>query len=143
MASISVGVPADDVFDFVSRPDSMPHYLESVIDVRTGEGDKVQIIGKVDGREFHSDGWFETDAHHLMIRWGSLGDQGYVGHMTVTPMNQDSCKVEVHLLFTLGGHSTETNGKVWDALDNALARIKLISETAPHTLAAHQKRYMA
>ncbi|MEZ0325787.1 MAG: SRPBCC family protein [Fimbriimonas sp.] len=144
MASILIGMPADDVFDFVSRPENMPRYLDHVASIQSkGEG-KLEIVCQIDGNQFQAAGWFEVDAHHLMTRWGAEGDLGYVGHMTVTPMDEGTCKVEVHLLFA--GAEKDANGRddrVWKAIDDALDCLKSISENSPQMLIAYRNSYMA
>ncbi len=144
-ASIAVGRPADDVFDFVSCPQNMHRYLDSVVSVRSESDGILQIVGEIDGREFQTDGWFEVDAHHLMMRWGALGGASYVGHMTVTPMDEGRCKLEVHLLFAHGGGnaSEQQEDRVWNVLDASLDSIKSISEQTPQMLSAFRNSYMA
>jgi uncharacterized protein YndB with AHSA1/START domain len=147
-SSIGIRVPADDVFDFVSRPENMPRYMDTVTAVVTRGSGEVEIIGEVEGRSYRSEGWFEVDGHHLMMRWGANGDSSYAGHMTVTPMDEGSCKVEVHLLFASTGPedvagAARTNERVLKTLDDALESIKAITELAPHLLTSQRRGYMA
>jgi hypothetical protein len=137
-ASTTVAMPADDVFDFVSSPENIPRYLDTVDVVQPLEDGHVEIAGE----SFRAKGWLEVDSHHLMMRWGSDESFAYAGHMTVTPMDDRSCKVEIHLLFA-GDHEPARGTRILEGLDESLACIKSICEQSLFMPNPLQKRYMA
>lgn len=138
-----INVPAQEVFDFVSKPENMPYYLETVIYAfRLGDG-KVRIGRIFRGQEIETDGWFDVDDHHLMMRWGADSESRYVGHLTVTPMDAFTSKGEVHMMFEAG---SPDSARIQATLDQAMIAIKQVCEDnstkIPAELQLGNKRYM-
>jgi hypothetical protein len=145
-ASTTILMPAEVVFDFVGRPENMPRYLDSVASVDNQGAGVVEVVGETAGRAFRTQGWFEIDTHHLMVRWGASGGHAYAGHMTVTPMDDSSCKIEVHLLVANGGQAGfagRSEEDVWRSLDETVACIKSLCEQSLQPYRAYRNRYVA
>jgi hypothetical protein len=140
-ASVLINVPAEEVFDFASKPEHMPYYLEAVYFAEPLGDGRIRIIGSIKGHDFEAEGWFDVDQHHLMMRWGTDGKVSYVGHLTVTPMDAFTSKAEVHLIC-----SGAARQGMQDALDRTMANIKQICEDnsmkIPAELQLGNKRYM-
>lgn len=95
---VTIERPANEVFQFVSKPENMPRYLPTVHDATSLGEDRVVVAGKAAGHPYRNDGWFEVDETSRTMKWGSDGENRYRGDLRVEDLG-DRCEVAVHLSF--------------------------------------------
>jgi uncharacterized protein YndB with AHSA1/START domain len=127
-----VDAPAAEVFRYVSRPENMPEYLDTVSRAEAQGPDRVRIEGGVDGHRYANDGWFNRDEERLRMEWGSDGENVYSGYLEVEERGEGSCEVRVHLDFAPKEEQAERfreqagsrDALIQSRLDSALQSIK-------------------
>jgi uncharacterized protein YndB with AHSA1/START domain len=138
-ASVLINVPAQQVFEYASRAENMPEYLEGVALVQPLDGGRVRITGS----RLDAEAWLDVDQDHLMMRWVAEGEGKYMGHLTVTPMDAFTSKAEVHVICDSPGQEQRIQAE----LDSAMEKIREICEAnamrIPSDLQLGSKRYMS
>jgi uncharacterized membrane protein len=130
--STTVDAPADDLFDYLSKVENLPHYFDRMTSARNLPGDEVEVEAKVEPadagasggepeRTVGGDAWFRIDADGRTLAWGSEGPHDYHGQLEVTPSGQASSTVTVRLRTM---HEAEG---IQDGIDETLANIQRLA----------------
>ena len=134
-ASTTVNALAQEVFQFVSDPESMPRYLPTVHAAQCQGPDRVRVQGEAAGHSYDYDGWFRADSEAMTMEWGSDGENRYSGDLRVRD-NGESCYVTVHLMFEPRPDQDEAfreqmgsrDRTIQDGLEKSLESIRNICE---------------
>ena len=98
--SLSVQVPPDQLFEFVSDVRNLPKYLPTVQDATRQSGERIRVKGEAAGHKYDDDGFFRVDAGRRRMEWGSDGDNHYSGWLEVAEdAGKSASQVTVHLSF--------------------------------------------
>src|ERR687884_342587 len=93
----TVDAPADDLFEYLSKVENLPNYMERMTSAHNLPGDEVEVEAKVEPGDVGASGdpggeqtvageaWFTIDADHKKLSWGSEGPHDYHGELEVTP----------------------------------------------------------
>jgi uncharacterized protein YndB with AHSA1/START domain len=76
-----VAASPDAVFAAISDITNLPRFVPQMTAARSGDGDRVEIDARYEGREQHGEADFRADAAARRIEWSS--PSGYSGWMTV------------------------------------------------------------
>lgn len=95
--SLTVGAPAESVFDFVADVRNMPRYLPTTRGAQPQGEDRVQVQGEAKGHAYAADGYLRQDRQNLRLDWGA-DERHYSGWLRVEPQG-DASQVTVHLTF--------------------------------------------
>ncbi len=127
--STTVDAPADELFEYLSKVENLPTYMDRMTSARNLPGDEVEVEAKVepgdagsgpsDGgeRTVGGDAWFKIDVGSKTLTWGSEGPHDYKGQLQVTPSGQAASTVTVKL------HTTHQSEGIQDGIDQTLANI--------------------
>lgn len=119
------------LFNYVSQVSNLPKYFARMTSAEPGEGEEVHTSAKMpDGSEVQGDAWFRVDASNRRIEWGSEGPDDYSGRLQVRGAGESS-EVEVHI-----STARVDDGQVQDGIDETLANIKRLVESAGVTPSA-------
>jgi carbon monoxide dehydrogenase subunit G len=134
--STTVDVPVDDLFEFLSRVENLPRYMDRMTEAHSLAGDEVSVEAKVEPGDVGSEGaengertvrgeaWFRIDADQRTVAWGSEGPHDYRGELEVTPAGPGSTvTVRLHTMHEADG--------IEDGIDETLANIQRIAGTDP------------
>lgn len=99
--------PADEVFDWLSKVENLPHYLPPVKEswlegpAAAGKpGQRVKMSVEIPGRyETEGEGYFDADEASKTLRWGAEFSRDYSGWLTVEESAPEECVVTAHLSF--------------------------------------------
>jgi hypothetical protein len=104
--STTVGVPVDDLFEYLSRIENLPQYIDRMTEAHSLTGDEVSVEARVEPQDVGGDvagehtvrreAWFRIDADHRKLVWGSAGPHDYHGELVVSPAG-DGSQVTVRL----------------------------------------------
>jgi hypothetical protein len=139
--SATVDAPADQLFEYLSRIENLPAYMDRMTSVRNLPGDEVEVEARVEpgdvgtepGREggpgadsdadettVGGDAWFRIDADTRTLTWGSEGPHDYHGELQVTGDGASSTvTVRLHTLHEAEG--------VEDGIERTLANIQRLA----------------
>jgi hypothetical protein len=94
-----VGVPRDDLFDYLSRIENLPNYMARMTEAHSLAGDLVSVEARVEpgdvgaedigtgdtepARTVRGEGWFRIDADARRLEWGAQGPHDYHGELDV------------------------------------------------------------
>ncbi|HEY0166553.1 MAG TPA: SRPBCC family protein [Jatrophihabitans sp.] len=123
LASIDVAAPADELFDYLSQVENLPHYFERMTSVTDNEDGTISVTADLGDRVVEGEAWFEVDRAARTLSWGSEGPNDYSGQLQVTGDGSNSM-VEVTL-------RTERAGgpEIQEGIEQTVAVIKLIMES--------------
>ncbi len=103
--STTVDVPRDELFEFLSKVENLPRYMDRITEAHSLAGDEVSVEAKVEPGDVGSDkgertvrgeAWFRIDADGRKLEWGSEGPNNYSGELEVSGEGV-SCTVTVRL----------------------------------------------
>jgi hypothetical protein len=129
--------PADEVFEWLSKVENLPHYLPPVKEswsegpAASGKpGEKIKMKVEIPGRyETEGEGYFHADQEARRLEWGAEFSRDYSGWLTVeeTPDNAEECLVTAHLSFGQRSVQGEVQGEEpgsggEDALEEGVGR---------------------
>ena len=126
----TIDAPADDLFEYLSKVENLPNYMDRMTSAKNLPGDEVEVEAKVEPQDVggDSDGektvggdaWFTIDADHKKLAWGSEGPHDYRGELEVTPDGAGS-QVTVRL------HTMHEAEGIEDGIEQTLANIQRIA----------------
>ena len=126
----TVDAPADDLFEYLSKVENLPNYMDRMTSAKNLPGDEVEVeakvepqdVGGADGgeRTVGGDAWFTIDADHMKLAWGAEGPHDYKGELEVTPDGAAS-RVTVRL------HTTHDAEGIDDGIEQTLANIQRLA----------------
>lgn len=135
--STTVGAPVDDLFEFLSKVDNLPRYMDRMTHARSLPGDAVAVEARVEpgdagagegedgARTVGGEGWFRIDADRRSLSWGSEGPNDYRGELDVVA-DGDGSRVTVRI------HTERDDAPgIRSGLDGTLATIRRLAETEP------------
>jgi uncharacterized membrane protein len=125
--STTVDAPPDELFEYLSKVENLPTYMDRMTSARNLPGDEVEVeakiepgdVGSDDGgeRTVGGDAWFTIDADSKTLTWGSEGPHDYKGQLQVTPAGDAASTVTVKL------HTTHQAEGIEDGIEQTLANI--------------------
>ncbi|MEO6502614.1 MAG: SRPBCC family protein [Jatrophihabitantaceae bacterium] len=123
LANTDVAAPADELFEYLSQVENLPHYFERMTSVTDNEDGTISVSADLGDRVVEGEAWFEVDHAARTLSWGSEGPNDYSGQLQVTGDATGSV-VEVTL-------RTERPGddEIQEGLEKTVAVIKLIMES--------------
>ncbi len=96
--STTIPASAEDVFNYVTNPENMPHYLPTVKHAELHGKGRIRVKGEAQGHPYDSDGDFHVDKNQMQMKWSSDGERDYHGELTISD-NVTNCEVKVKLHF--------------------------------------------
>src|SRR3954451_3546039 len=90
----TIDAPADDLFEYLSKVENLPTYMDRMTSAHNLPGDEVEVEAKVEPGDVGSpdgekavggEAWFRIDADHMTLTWGSEVPHDYRGELEVTP----------------------------------------------------------
>ena len=137
--STTVDAPVDDLFEFLSKVENLPRYMERMTEAHSLAGDEVSVEARIepgdagtDGEDGSEDGertvrgeaWFRIDADARKLEWGAEGPHDYRGELEVTASDGGSTvTVRLHTMHDAEG--------IEDGLDGTLANIQRLAGEVP------------
>ena len=106
-----VAAPADAVFAAIADLRNLPRFVPQMTAVRQGDGDRVDVDARYEGREQHGEAAFHADEAQRRIEWSATS--GYRGWMQVDP-DGDGSRLT---LFLDSPHGAATDHDVAATLD--------------------------
>jgi hypothetical protein len=129
----TVDAPADELFEYLSKVENLPNYMERMTSAHNLPGDEVEVEAKVepgdvgggsgdagDEQTVAGEAWFRIDADSRKLSWGSEGPHDYHGELEVTPGGAAS-QVTVRL------HTMHDAEGIEDGIEQTLANIQRIA----------------
>jgi uncharacterized membrane protein len=126
----TIDAPAEDLFEYLSKVENLPDYMERMTSAKNLPGDEVEVEARIepqdaggsDGgeRTVGGDAWFTIDADNMKLAWGAEGPHDYKGELEVTPDGAAS-RVTVRL------HTTHDAEGIEDGIEQTLANIQRIA----------------
>jgi len=131
----AIDAPADDLFEYLSKVENLPKYMDRMTSAHNLPGDEVEVEAKVEPGDAGGSGgsggsggeqtvggeaWFTIDADNRKLAWGSEGPHDYHGELEVTPDGAAS-QVTVRL------HTTHDAEGIEDGIEQTLANIQRIA----------------
>jgi uncharacterized protein YndB with AHSA1/START domain len=126
----TVDAPAEDLFEYLSKVENLPKYMDRMTSAKNLPGDAVEVEAKVEPqdvggsdsgeRTVGGDAWFTIDADRMTLAWGAEGPHDYSGELEVTPDGAAS-QVTVRL------HTTHDAEGIEDGIEQTLANIQRIA----------------
>ncbi|MFF9603418.1 SRPBCC family protein [Streptomyces sp. NPDC014684] len=131
--SITVNVPADRLFDYLSDVEHLPSYMPRLTSAHPHDGDKVTVTAHIDPpdapeQDVTSEAWLRVVEDGKSLEWGAPGLHDYQGRLHVDgEAGAASSRLTVEL------HTEQTEGEHIDrSLEEALHGIKQAVERAEH-----------
>lgn len=120
---------ADDVlFGYLSDVQNLPKYFARMTSVQPGNGNEVYTTAALpDGSQVEGRAWFEVTDETRHVAWGSEGENGYHGYLSVQASGDDRSEVEVHI--HTERVSNDSDGTIQGGIDETLAAIKQLVES--------------
>lgn len=121
--SIDVQATKQEVFDYVSKVENMPHYLPTVKEATMEDADHVHMAVEIDGKRHEDGGFFRTEQDDRLA-WGSE-DHDYHGEMTFQG-DGSTTNVSIRLHIQPPAHAPEGpwKARIESGLSGALDAIK-------------------
>jgi uncharacterized membrane protein len=133
--STTVDAPADELFEYLSKVENLPQYMDRMTSVHNLPRDEVEVEARIepgdagsggsgaqDGqRTVAGDAWFTIDADQRTLNWGSEGPHDYHGQLQVTPSGDAASTVTVRL------HTTHQAEGIEDGIETTLANIQRLA----------------
>jgi uncharacterized membrane protein len=126
----TIDAPADDLFEYLSKVENLPQYMDRMTSAHNLPGDEVEVEAKIEPGDVGSDSggertvggeaWFTIDADQMKLAWGAEGPHDYKGELEVTPDGAAS-QVTVRL------HTTHDAEGIEDGIEQTLANIQRIA----------------
>ncbi|WP_420453158.1 SRPBCC family protein [Ilumatobacter sp.] len=123
-----VAVPADALFDYLSKVSNLPEYFPKMTSAESVDsGEAVRTTAELDdGRTVEGEAWFRTDQATRSVEWGSEGDDDYHGSLRVESDGATASTVEITIHTEREGAGDDLEGSLREVLD----RIKEILESS-------------
>jgi len=127
--TVTVPMPVDDLFDYLSHVENLPRYMSRLTQARHTTGDEVHVEARIDPgdgdeRTVGGEAWFRIDAERRRLEWGSQGPHDYHGELEVSPAGDGSTvAVRLHTLH-------DDAGSIGDGLDQTLTNIRNLTSEA-------------
>ena len=128
----TVDAPAEDLFEYLSKVENLPNYMDRMTSAHNLPGDEVEVEAKVEPGDVGGgsdpggeqtvagEAWFTIDADNMTLAWGSEGPHDYHGELEVTPDGAAS-RVTVRL------HTMHDAEGIEDGIEQTLANIQRIA----------------
>ncbi len=125
----TVDAPAEDLFEYLSKVENLPSYMDRMTSAHNLPGDEVEVEAKIEpgdagdgepGQTVGGEAWFRIDADNMALSWGSEGPHDYHGELEVTPDGAAS-RVTVRL------HTMHDAEGIDDGIEQTLANIQRIA----------------
>ena len=128
----TVDAPAEDLFEYLSKVENLPNYMDRMTSAHNLPGDEVEVEAKVEPGDVGGDSsvsgeqtvggeaWFKIDADDMSLSWGSEGPHDYHGELEVTP-DGGASRVTVRL------HTLHDAEGIEDGIEQTLANIQRIA----------------
>ena len=123
--SADVGVPAGQLFDYLSDISNLPRYFTAMTSAEPAGQDEVHVVADVAGVTREAEAWFRVDRERQHLEWGSEGPDDYHGSLDVTGDERTS-SVTV-FLHTERHDSSDIDRGIADTL----AEVKRLVEAGP------------
>ncbi len=95
--TITVGVPAENAFRYLSSVSNLPSFVPHLKELREDENDHVFGIAEMEGNRWEMSGFFRADEANCRLDWESDGTPGYRGWLQIAPEGEGRCRVTVHI----------------------------------------------
>ena len=134
--STTVDAPVDDLFEFLSKVENLPRYMERMTEAHSLAGDEVSVEARIEpgdagtdggqdggedgGRTVRGEAWFRIDADHRTLEWGAEGPHDYRGELEVTATD-DGSTVTVRL------HTMHDAEGIEDGLNRTLENVRRLA----------------
>ena len=123
--SADVGVPAGQLFDYLSEVSNLPRYFTAMTSAEPAGQDEVHVVADVDGVTREGQAWFRVDRERRHLAWGSEGPDNYHGYLDVTG---DGATASVAVFL----HTERVDsGDIDRGIAGTLAEIKRLVEAGP------------
>ena len=140
--STTVDAPVDDLFEFLSKVENLPRYMERMTEAHSVAGDEVSVEARIEPGDVGTDGrdggagddgertvrgeaWFRIDADARRLEWGAEGPHDYRGTLEVSATDAGGSTVTVRL------HTMHEAEGIDDGLDGTLANIQRLAGELP------------
>jgi hypothetical protein len=149
-SSTTVDAPVDDLFEFLSKVENLPRYMDRMTHARSLPGDAVAVEARVEpgdvgtdggsdggtgegpdgGRTVGGEAWFRIDADRRSLSWGSEGPNDYRGELDVVAEGSGA-RVTVRI------HTERDDAPgIRSGLEGTLATIRRLAATEPEVSGA-------
>ena len=131
--STTIDASADDLFEYLSKVENLPNYMDRMVSAHNLPGDEVEVEARVEpgdvgggppdsggGGTVAGEAWFRIDADAMTLSWGSEGPNDYHGELQVTPDGAAS-----HVTVRL--HTMHDGEGIDDGIEQTLANIQRIA----------------
>ncbi|WP_088290178.1 SRPBCC family protein [Kineosporia sp. A_224] len=140
--STTVDAPVDEIFEFLSKVENLPRYMDRMTEAHPVTGDEVSVEARLDPRDVGDDvgdgapdgtrtvrgqAWFRIDADHRRLAWGADGPHDYSGELEVAAADTDPARSTV----TVRLRTTHESPGIEDGLEETLENIRRITGTPP------------
>ncbi|MEU2165826.1 SRPBCC family protein [Streptomyces chengbuensis] len=129
--SITVHVPPDRLFAYLSDVEHLPSYMPRLTSVHPHDGDHVTVTAHIEPadapeQDVTSEAWLHVVEEGKSLEWGAPGPHDYRGRLHVDEgEDAGTCRLTVEL------HTEHTGGaQVHRGLKEALTGIKRAAESA-------------
>ncbi|HEY8371400.1 MAG TPA: SRPBCC family protein [Pseudonocardiaceae bacterium] len=113
-----VDMPADELFDFLAKPDNLPRYFPAMTEAEPVGGDRVHVEADLGNRHVEAEAWLQVDRRNRHLSWGAPGEDDYHGELTIVEQGPNRCEVSVTL------HTERAGGdEVQRGLEQTLASL--------------------
>jgi hypothetical protein len=120
--SADVGVPAGQLFDYLSDISNLPRYFTAMTSAEPAGQDEVHVVADVDGVTREAEAWFRERRH---LEWGSEGPDNYHGYLDITG---DGATASVRVFL----HTERVDsGDIDRGIAGTVAHIKRLAEAGP------------
>ena len=130
--STTVNVPVDDLFEYLSKVENLPTYMDRMTEAHSLAGDEVSVEARVEAgdvgsengeRTVRGEAWFRIDADNRKLEWGSEGPHDYRGELEVSGEGSTST-VTVRL------HTEHDDAEgIESGIEDTLANIQRVAAT--------------
>ena len=125
--------PADEVFEWLSSVENLPHYLPPVKEAEAEgpaaagkPGQRIKLQVEIPGHyETEGEGYFHADEEARRLEWGAEFSRDYSGWLTVEESAENECVVTAHLSFgsrSVEGEAQGESGDDRDPMEEGISR---------------------
>jgi carbon monoxide dehydrogenase subunit G len=108
-----VAAPPDRLFAALANPDNLARFVPQLTSVQHGEGDRVEVEARYEGRTQRGEAFFRTDEAARRLEWGT--QSGYRGWMQIAEDGEGSM-LTLGLQTTRVDHADHDVGATLDAI---------------------------
>lgn len=117
--TVSVDAAPDEAFRFLTDPDNLPRYVETMISAEPGEGGRLRVAADVQGRHEEGEARLRVDEAKRRMEWAGDGGSVYRGWLEVGAAGTGS-SVTIHI----EGARDDERTEIERALDQTAANIQ-------------------